>query len=224
MKAPPADIMIAAMEMALADDMDILNMSIGSSFPWPQYPTAMAANWLVNTGMVVVASIGNSGESGTYSAGAPGVGEKVIGIASFDNTVATFPVFEVNGVQIGFNPMAFSADIPKSGTEEIVFVGQGCAGDDYLDDPDSKVALIVRGACSFVRTQRAYDAGATAVVVHNSNPGNFNGTLGEPPTEPQFALSISWRDGEYIRSLMGTDPVYLTWTEDVAPFRIRAAA
>jgi subtilisin family serine protease len=33
-----ADIMIAAMEMALADGMDILNMSIGAAFTWPQYP------------------------------------------------------------------------------------------------------------------------------------------------------------------------------------------
>ena len=41
-----ADIMIAAMEMALADGMDILNMSIGSSFAWPQYPTAAASDRL----------------------------------------------------------------------------------------------------------------------------------------------------------------------------------
>ena len=30
--------------------------------------------------MVVVASIGNSGANGLYSAGAPGLGEKVIGV------------------------------------------------------------------------------------------------------------------------------------------------
>ena len=36
--------------------------------------------------MVVVASIGNSGASGVYSAGAPGVGTGVIGTASYDNT------------------------------------------------------------------------------------------------------------------------------------------
>ena len=76
-----ADIMIAAMERALADGMQVLNMSIGSSFQWPQYPTAMASNRLVNKGMVVVASIGNSGTSGVYAAGAPGLGDKVIGVA-----------------------------------------------------------------------------------------------------------------------------------------------
>ena len=76
--------MLAAMEMALADGMDVLNMSIGSAFQWPQYPTAIAADRLVNKGMVVVAPIGNSGANGLYSAGAPGLGQKVIGVASFD--------------------------------------------------------------------------------------------------------------------------------------------
>ena len=37
---PTADVMIAAMERALADGMHVVNMSIGSSFQWPQYPTA----------------------------------------------------------------------------------------------------------------------------------------------------------------------------------------
>ena len=62
-------------------------MSIGDAFNnWPQYPTAAASDALVDAGMVVVASIGNSGADGLYSAGAPGVGNKVIGVASYDNT------------------------------------------------------------------------------------------------------------------------------------------
>ena len=66
-------------------------MSIGSAFQWPQYPTAVAASRLVKKGMVVVASIGNSGANGLYSAGAPGLGKDVIGVASFDNTHVLLP-------------------------------------------------------------------------------------------------------------------------------------
>ncbi|HSM44965.1 MAG TPA: S8 family serine peptidase, partial [Acidimicrobiia bacterium] len=227
-----ADIMISAMEMALDDGMDILNMSIGSAFTWPQYPTAVASDLLVDAGMIVVASIGNSGASGTFSAGAPGLGEKVIGVAAFENVTATFPVAEVDDsstdpVQVGYNPMAFSAEAPTSGTEDIVFVGRGCpAGDHsdvvlpeddpYLADPNGKIALIERGVCAFVaKSQRAYDAGAIAVVIHNNAPGNFNGTLGAQPAEPQIVVSISQEDGNYIKGL--TDPTW-TWTEDVAAF------
>ena len=45
------DIMIAAMERALADGMQVVNQSIGSSFQWPEYPTAKAADRLVKAGV-----------------------------------------------------------------------------------------------------------------------------------------------------------------------------
>jgi subtilisin family serine protease len=156
------DIMIAAMEMALADGMDVLNMSIGSDYQWPQYPTAQASDRMVNMGMVVVASIGNEGSTGTYSSGAPGVGKKVIGVAAFDNTHSFQPYFEVEGTQISYNGMSFADPTPTAGTEEIVFVGRGCNGDAYLADPAGKVALIERGACSFnEKATNALAAGAT---------------------------------------------------------------
>lgn len=211
-----ADIMIAAMEMALADGMDILNMSIGSSFQWPQYPTAQASDRMVNKGMVVVASIGNSGTSGTYAAGAPGVGKKVIGVASFDNTHSSAPYFEVNATNIAYNGMSFALPAPTSGTEEVVFVGQGCDADlPLLQDPAGKVALIVRGACSFnEKAANALDAGATAAVIHNSSPGNFNGTLGTPLAI--VAVSISLEDGLFIRGQ--AVPTSMTWSDQLGSF------
>ena len=88
------DVMIHGMELALADHADVLNMSIGSAFGnWPESPEAVASDNLVDAGVVVVASIGNSGANGgqLWSAGAPGVARKVIGVASFDNTAPSTP-------------------------------------------------------------------------------------------------------------------------------------
>ena len=112
-------VMLAAMERAYKDGMDVLNMSIGSAFEWPQSPTAVAASRLVKKGMVVVASIGNSGANGLYSAGAPGLGEDVIGVASYDNTHVFLNYFTSNGRNIGYIPMTFSPAIPTTGTGEI---------------------------------------------------------------------------------------------------------
>lgn len=214
-----SDIMIAAMEMALNDKMQVLNMSIGSAFTWPQYPTAVAADRLVKKGMVVVASIGNSGANGLYSAGAPGLGKDVIGVASFDNTHNTAPVFEVNGRDIGYFPMSFSGPVPTSGTEEIVFVGQACNVDlPLLADPTGKVALAVRGACSFnEKATNAINAGATAVVIHNNAPGNFSGTLGSQIGDGSIpVVSISQEDGMFIRGQAA--PVMMTWTDRLGSF------
>ena len=45
--------------------MQVVNLSLGASLQWPQYPTAQASDRLVNKGVVVVASIGNSGPGGS---------------------------------------------------------------------------------------------------------------------------------------------------------------
>ncbi len=208
-----ADIMIAAMERVLADKMDVLNMSIGSAYTWPQYPTALAADRLVKKGVVVVASIGNSGASGLYSAGAPGLGKDVIGVASFDNIGNVADLFKVNDKSIGYFPMSFSGPVPTSGSAEIVYIGRACDGDALLADPTGKTALVVRGACAFgVKATNAINAGAAAVVIYNSAPGLFSGTLGAQIGDGSVpVVSISQADGLFIRAQ--TAPVTMNWTD-----------
>jgi minor extracellular serine protease Vpr len=84
------------MERALADGIDGLNMSIGSSRAWPPYPTAAASTRLVNKGVSVVASAGNDGTIGLYADSAPSVGTKVISVAAFENTHVRLPFFTVS--------------------------------------------------------------------------------------------------------------------------------
>jgi subtilisin family serine protease len=223
-----SDIMIAAMERALADHMDILNMSIGAAFmTWPQYPTAVAADALVDAGMVVVASIGNSGTNGVYSAGAPGVGRKVIGVASVDNTHINAFTFLVNptGRRVPYLPIAATTAPPTQGeSPEVVYVGRGCAvlnesvtppvasgGDPYLADPAGKIALVDRGVCTFnEKYQRAVQAGAVGVIIANNAPGLFTG--GGIEDKGPFAIGISKEDGDAIKATLQASRVTLTWT------------
>jgi minor extracellular serine protease Vpr len=214
-----ADIMLAAMEMALADGMHVLNMSIGAAFQWPQYPTGQASDRLVNRGMVVVASAGNSGANGVYSMSAPGVGDKVIGVASFDNSHINALTFNVNpsGQQVPYLPLSTTPDPPTEGTTpEVVYIGRGCTslGDTPLADPDGKVALIVRGDCTFdEKYQGAASAGAVGVVIHNNVTGLFAG--GGVTSQGIFGVGISQSDGLHIRSLLdANETVTLTWTDE----------
>jgi minor extracellular serine protease Vpr len=71
-----ADVIIAALERAYADGMQIVNQSLGAAFQWPQYPTSVVGDRLVEKGVVVIASAGNSGATGTFSGGAPGIGQE----------------------------------------------------------------------------------------------------------------------------------------------------
>jgi subtilisin family serine protease len=228
------DVMIHAMELALADHADVLNMSIGSAFSnWPESPEAVASDNLVDAGMVVVASIGNSGANGgqLWSAGSPGVGRKVIGVASFDNTKATLPSFIVGGRSYGYNRAAGSlATVPQSGSGEIAFtgtpttVGDGCVNAPAPGSLTGKIAFIRRGSppapaptCGFYnKAVNAQRGGAIAVVLYNNVPGALNPTVapspaGSPPvTIPVAAITAS--DGAAIFAGIATKHT-LTWTD-----------
>ena len=211
-----ADIMLAAMERALADDMDILNMSIGSAYQWPQYPTAVAASRLVNKGMVVVASIGNEGANGLYSAGAPGLGEKVIGVASYDNSYVYLPYLTINGRNIGYVTMTFSPNPPTTGTFEVVNVGLACSAL-QAGSLTGKVAHAERGTCSFgIKAANAINAGAVGVLISNNAAGVFNGTLGAAIDDHTPVVGISQADGTFIKAQAA--PIMMTWTDQQASF------
>ncbi|WP_053616042.1 S8 family serine peptidase [Nocardiopsis sp. NRRL B-16309] len=214
-----ADIMIAAMEGALADDMDVLNMSIGSSHSWPQYPTATASDNLVDEGMVVVASIGNEGDTGLYSAGAPGLGADVIGVASYDNThvEAASVVASPSGESLAYMEMGDASPPPASGTTDpLVFVGRGClsAGDTLEGDPEGATALMVRGSCTFAeKYDAAVDAGATGVVMYNNVPGMFAG--GGITDRGPFSIGVSDESGAHLVELLDAgETVTLDWTDE----------
>jgi subtilisin family serine protease len=221
-----ADIMIAAMERALTDGMQVLNMSIGSSFQWPQYPTAQAADRLVNKGVSVVASIGNSGANGLYSAGAPGVGRKVIGVASFDNShvgLATFTISPDN-TSIGYGGAAASPSAPTSGTSPMARTGTASTANDACaalpaGSLAGKVALIRRGTCTFhSKSLNAQNAGAIGVVLYNNVAGRFSPTVAGTPAITIPVVAISDVEGVLINSRLAAGPVDMTWTNQVGQF------
>jgi minor extracellular serine protease Vpr len=217
------DIMLAAMEQIYRDGMQVLNMSIGSAFQWPQYPTAQAASRLVRRGVVVVASIGNSGANGIFSASAPGVGEDVIVVASFDNTHSTLAVFTINpdGSSIGYGSATGAPTPPTIGSVPLAMTTNeiGCtASGGITDDLHGRIALIRRGTCTFAeKALNAQNAGAIGVVLYNNVAGRFAPTVAPAPiTIP--VVAISQADGNQIKSLLAAGPVTLTWTDQTGSF------
>jgi minor extracellular serine protease Vpr len=222
-----ADIMIAAMERALADGMHVLNMSIGSTYQWPEYPTAKAASRLVNRRMVVVASAGNSGATGMYSTGAPSVGDKVISVASFDNTHVRQRLFTVSpdGVEVGYNSATGAAPTPTAGTQPLARTGTAEATADACsalpdDSLDGRVALVRRGGCPFhTKALNAQNAGAAGVVIYDNLVGSpLNITVAGTPAITVPVVAVSAASGGLLDSRIAAGPTSLTWTDQTGSF------
>jgi len=217
------DVIISALERAYTDGARVVNMSLGDAFNnFASSPDAQASSALVQNGVVVVASAGNSGANGLFSVGAPSVGTGVISVASVQNLSFPAPSFDVvsggTTLHVTYLRLADTTVAPTSGVAgQIVYVGRGCNADPYLADPSGKVALVIRGVCSFnEKYAKAVAAGANAVVIMNDGAdatrvGHFNGgfttDLGKP------GVTITFTDGNAIRSL--ATPGTMTWTANI---------
>jgi minor extracellular serine protease Vpr len=219
-----ADIMVAAMERILEDGADVLNMSIGSAFQWPQYPTAAAADRLVNHGVVVVASAGNNGASGLYATGAPALGEKVISVASLDNSHIRARALTVtpDDKVIPFLQATAAPAAPAAGTFPLTRTGTATSTADACTALPAgslagQVVLIRRGTCSFnIKSINAQNAGAAGVLIYNNIPGIQNITVAGPPPVTIPVVSVSAADGVLLDGRIASGPVSMTWTGNVA--------
>ena len=219
-----SDIMIAAMERALADGMQVINQSIGSAFQWPDYPSAKASDALAKAGVVMVASIGNSGTSGLYAASAPGLGKNVIGVASYDNTMMSLSHFSAGEREVGYIAATGAPGAPTSGSAPLAATGTPTTTNDACSplaagSLTGQVALVRRGTCSFY--QKAYNAqaaGAVGVVLYNNTDGLISPTVAGSPAITVPVVSISQADGVALYNQIAGGGSAVNWLPGVGSF------
>ncbi|MGZ5279604.1 MAG: S8 family serine peptidase, partial [Pseudobdellovibrionaceae bacterium] len=165
----------------LDDQLDVVNMSLGSSYGSPHVLYEEAIGNLSRGGTVVVASAGNSGNF-DYIVGAPSIVEEAISVAaSVDDMPQNWKFDSVKFETAGHSYIAEAIQGPI--TKPIAEVGDlvgtlvavGLAAEDFSPEVAASlkghVALIDRGQVNFAdKIKRAADAGATGVVVANNQP------------------------------------------------------
>ncbi|HKX76849.1 MAG TPA: S8 family serine peptidase, partial [Acidimicrobiia bacterium] len=194
----------AAIEKALLDGMDIVNMSLGGSVQGPHDLLAEASNAAVDAGLVVVVAAGNSGP-GDATVESPGSAAKVITAGAATNghlggvlvTVGTANYVAAAG---DFGPYGdpTSGDLFDVGT-----TGDPQACSAISADLTDKIALINRGTCTFsTKIRNAQNAGAVGVLVVNNTPGppTAMGTDGTPDQPTIVGVMVSDVDGGAIRT------------------------
>src|SRR5690348_3055423 len=77
------DVTVDAIEWAVDNDMDVINMSLGSPFGSTDDPAAVASTNAAKAGVIVVTSAGNEGPS-PYVAGSPSTAAGAISVAAVD--------------------------------------------------------------------------------------------------------------------------------------------
>lgn len=209
--AGSTDVVVDALNWAVANRMDVINMSLGSSYGDPTDPDAEASNNAADAGIIVVASAGNSG-SAPYITGSPAIAERAISVAAAD-TIAAFPAYNLTlypgGPLVALNSNNFST-APISGLQTYVLpltgTYSGCSESEYPDALiKGKLVVTKRGACA--RIDRAIFGakhGAAAVALINNTPGYpvFEGAI--PGVNIPF-LGIRGLDGAKMNGALTVD-------------------
>jgi len=218
--AGSTNVVVDAIDWAVANDMQVISMSLGSLFGNEDDADAEASENAVNSGVVVVASSGNSGTI-PYIAGNPSTGEKAISVAAVDSH-ASFPGETLALVPTGGITALDANGIPAAdGTALQVVVLRTSSGAVSLGcDPaeytaagvKGKLVVTTRGVCARVaRAVFGQQAGAAAVAMINSAPGYppFEGPItSNPDTGIPYTVTIPFLGVQ--GPATGTDAVNLT--------------
>lgn len=221
------DIMIAAAERAIADGMDVLNLSIGDAFAWDTDVIAEAMNKATED-LIVVISAGNSGANGLFSLSSAGNAAKVIGVASLDNSHVELRTFKTaDDTSFGYIQAAASPEAPTTGTANLTRIGTPTTANDGCNalpagSLTGKVVLIRRGTCTFhIKSLNAQNAGAVGVVLYNNVAGQFAATVAGTPAITIPVVSVSDVDGANLAGRIATpltDTIQITWTDQLQTF------
>ncbi|MEE6449820.1 S8 family serine peptidase [Gottfriedia acidiceleris] len=211
--------MIAALDKAVADGMDVINMSLGASINDPLFVTSVAVNNAVLSGVTTVVAAGNNGDK-MYTLGSPGTAALALTVGASSTAIN---MFQFTGLQNGKNytvrEMArnYLDDLTslKGKTFKLVDVGLGKAADYNGKDLNGKIAFISRGDTVFVdKIKLAKSKGAAGVIIYNNEVNKAEGLiqayLGESVNSiPSF--TVSYEDGLAILSAMKTGDTDFTF-------------
>ncbi|MFZ3578587.1 S8 family serine peptidase [Virgibacillus sp. DJP39] len=162
---------IAAMEQAIRDDVDIINLSLGNSVNGPDFPTSVAVNRAVKLGVAVVIANGNAGPA-DWTVGSPATASKALSVGASTYPEKTPYLYEsFLDKSIPLISMAGAPEWDFSRDYQIVSSNE--------DKLYGKIALIERGnkIPFYEKAKVAEEKGAEAVIIYNNEKGNFNGSV-----------------------------------------------
>jgi len=209
----------------VSDRLDVINMSLGSPFGLSYDADAVASDNASATGMIVVASAGNSGDT-FFIHGSPAASNSAISTAASVDSGIPGVLVDVSApapiagnypaVASAFtNPSLPNPPNPNGESANIVLAidnaaptSDGCTAFTNGAAMAGNIALVDRGTCSFfIKIQNAQAAGAIGVIVVNNVTGDpLPTTMGSPVTGTPITIPsvmISQPSGALIKAQLG---------------------
>ncbi|HEX6594806.1 MAG TPA: S8 family serine peptidase [Bacillota bacterium] len=212
---------IAAMEEAIQDGVDVINLSLGNAVNGPDYPTSIAVNRAIDLGVSVVSANGNDGPD-RWTVGAPATASKSLSVGAFREQEMVPYVYDGRrnrSIPISLMVGSISWQLDKA------YPVVHTSFDQLEETVHGKIVLIERGETPFYElAKRAEEKGAIAVLIYNDEKGPFLGSVmnGEQPVNIPVA-AITKEDGVWLKKQSDAwmDTKYKKMPAGVADFSSR---
>jgi len=191
-----SELIIKAIQKAIKDDADIINISLGVNKTDAKIEHAV--NLALEKGIVVVTAAGNDGPR-LETIGSPGKNFGAITVgATYNNlTSSLVATLEVDEKPYTVIPMVGSTKLEEPIREKIIFAGYGKIEDFQGLNVKDAIVIVERGSnvegqllYFSIKEKNAADAGAKALIVYNNSPGIFLGELIHEFIEPGYSPRI----------------------------------
>ncbi|WP_067959434.1 S8 family serine peptidase [Nitrosopumilus sp. Nsub] len=191
-----SELISGAIERAIEDDADIINISLGVNRTNSKIDSAV--NYALEKGVFVVTAAGNDGPE-LKTIGSPGRNFESLTVgATYNNmTSSLIATLEIDENQYTAIPMVGAPKTDQPITGKVIFGGFGKISNlENLDVKDS-ILIVERGSdvegellFFSIKEKNAADAGAKALIVYNSEPGIFLGELIHEFSGPEYSPQI----------------------------------
>ncbi|MHA6250678.1 S8 family serine peptidase [Oceanobacillus sp. CAU 1775] len=186
---------LAALEQAVNDEVDVINLSLGNNVNGPDYPTSIAVNKAVELGIPVVIANGNSGPA-SWTVGAPATAERALSVGAA-TTPAKIPLLQHSQNDRLIPIVTMQGSKPWELTKKDYKI---INADNTTTSIHGKIALYQRGEIPFqTLAETAQAKGAAAVLIYNSEEGELLGAIENKDVEITIPVAgISQADGEWL--------------------------
>jgi minor extracellular serine protease Vpr len=214
--AVSSDLIIKAIEKAIEDKADIINISLGVNKTNTQIDGAV--NQALEKEIFVVTAAGNDGP-GLGTIGSPGknFGAVTVGATYNNLTSSLVATLEVNEKPFTVIPMVGSTNLDEPIEASITVGGYGKEDDLIGINVTDSILLVERGSdvegellYFSIKEANSANSGAKALVVYNNEPGIFLGELTHEFVEPGYqpripVVSIDREEGLEIKEMIKED-------------------
>lgn len=211
---------LAALEEAVKDKVDIINLSLGNSVNGPDYPTSVAVNEAAKQGIAVIIANGNSGPD-KWTVGAPATASQALAVGAYHTEHQVPYLYDAKqDKKINMTPLPFAPPWQLDRDNEIV-------SDIEDGEIKGKIALLKMTEETDEEILKVERLGAKAVLVYETDLLQVNDLIMmmEQMNGIPVAL-ISEEDGKWLIDRVAKETVYFKnklelQDESIAPFSSR---